>query len=351
MPSTLLAALLSGPAAHAQTFTEMGEVLGPDSNINFASLSVGSPTITWDSIHNQLIMIFESRTPDSEPLCNKGVWALGMATSSDGTNWTIQSTSVVMPTPSTGNGYACVAAHPAAVFTNVGANGRVQVYWKAESNTNCSGSFCEYTGIGRAYIDLDSNGDINNVTIQAGTVIAFPNGRYGGYPRVVRRGSNFYMAVQLYPNVHTFESTTPTTFSSGVLAFDPTDGDFSTTSWVYDEFMSPAMICNDNGIPFTLWLGSKDTNFGTTIAGGIGKTISLDYADWFTNLGASIEWFDDNDYRHFDAIRIEMGADGDDEYLLYYSVKDGSGNSTVHLAASDPTFDLSTDIPIGKVCP
>ncbi|MEN0064178.1 MAG: hypothetical protein AAGA48_18655 [Myxococcota bacterium] len=343
----LLALFSSLFGAQAQTFTELGQVMGPDVGISFASLSVGGPSITWDSIHNQLIMVFEARTPTTASDCNKGVWALGMATSTDGTNWNIESTSVVMPTPSTGNGYACVAAHPSAVFTNTGSNGRVQVYWKAESNTDCSGSFCEYTGIGRARIDLDASGGLGSVTIQAGTVIAFPSGRYGGYPRIVRVGSTFHMAVQLYPNVHTFTSNNPTTFTAGVLAFDPTNSDFSSSSWVYDEFMSPAMICGDDStFEYAMWLGSKDTDFGVTQQGGIGKSISTDFSTWFTNSTASITWAGDNNYRHFDAIKLDT-----DEYLLYYSVKDSGGDSTVHLAATDAAFDLSTDTPIGKVCP
>jgi len=341
-----LLANLSAPAG-AQTFSGLGQVLVPDAGISFASLSVGSPTITWDSRHDQLIMIFEALTPTTHANCSKGVWALGMATSTDGTTWTIESTAVVMPTPSTGNGYACVAAHPSAVFTNTGSNGRVQVYWKAESTTNCSGDFCEYTGIGRARINLDATGGLGSVTIQAGTVIDFPATRYGGYPRVVKDGSDFLLAVQLYPNVHTFTSTTPTSFSVGSLAFDPTDATFDNHSWVYDEFMSPAMICDDSGtFPYALWVGSKDTDFGVTQSGGIGKAVSNNFSTWFLNSTPSLSWSGDDAYRHFDAIKLDT-----DEYLLYYSQKDGSGNSSIFLTATDVNFDLATDTPIGKVCP
>ncbi|MEM6925294.1 MAG: hypothetical protein AAF602_00080 [Myxococcota bacterium] len=305
-----------------------------------------------------MIMIFESLTPTTHADCGKGVWALGMATSTDGENWTIESTEVVLPNPGGAGGvpYACVAAHPSAVFTTAGANGKVQVYWKAETYNLSGGAaacsapddFCEYTGIGRATINLNASGGLNNVSIQTSSVVDFPQGRYGGYPRIVQVDSTFYLTVQLYPDIHTFYSTSASTFPLGNsnLAFDADSSDWDTFGWVTDEFMSPAMICDDE-LPdeWALWLGSKDTNFGVTQSGGIGRATSDDFSTWFLSGTASHTWSGDDTMRHFDAIKLDT-----DEYLLYYSEKDTNGESTIHLLATDQNFDLSTDTPVGKVC-
>jgi len=343
----LVAAVLV-PRAHAQSFsfTEMGQVLGPDPGVTFASQSVGAPSITWDSRHSQLVMMFESRTPTTHADCAKGVWAVGMATSTDGTNWSIESTGVVMPDPTGTKPYACVAAHPAAVFTNVNPNGKVQVYWKGESQTTCAAVNCEYEGIGRAIVTLDATGGLGSVSIQAGPVIAFPATKYGGYPRAVKVGSTFYMTAQLYPYVYTFTSSNPSVFAGTQLAFSPDDPTFASYTWVYDEFMAPSVICDDSPMEFGLFVGSRDTDYGTVVQGAIGKAISANWTTWALSSTTSITFTGDDDYRHFDVIRLDSN-----EYLMYYSVKDASGNSTIHLAATDPGFDLSTDTPVGKVCP
>jgi len=342
---SLALVLLVGNEASAQTFTDMGQVLGPDGTVSFASLSVGSPSITWDSKHDQLIMIFESRTPMTHANCAKGVWALGMATSTDGLSWTIEPTRVVMPRPASGNGFACVAAHPAAIYTNAGANGKVQVYWKAESNTNCVGNYCEYTGIGRAVITLKASGGLKSVSIQAGAVLAFPNNRYGGFPRAVKLDSKFYLTTQLYPNVYSFDSTVPSSFGNSALAFDPTDAAYSSYTWVTDEFMAPSIVCNDSPMEFGLFLGSRDLEYGAVASGAIGKAISSDFATWYLGSTSSVSWTGDDTFRSFDVIRLDTN-----EYLMYYSKKDGSGNSTIHLAATDTGFDFATDTPVGKIC-
>ncbi len=350
-------AFASSPVA-AQSFTSMGQVLTPSGSVSFASRSVGAPSITWDSINDQMIMVFESLTPEpttgASYTCGKGVWALGMATSPDGiNNWTIDPTVVVMPKMTANHPYACVAAHPSAVFTPVG-NGRVQVYWKAESETDCTGTdHCEYTGVGRAVIHLTSGGAIDYVDIQTSSVLDFPEARYGGYPRVVKSNGDFYLALQIYPDIFTIKSNVKTTFNPDdrLRSFDQDSSDYDTYSWVTDEFMSPALICD--GTDFELFVGSKNTDFGTTISGGLGLAVSdttfFGSNFWALNASPYLTWTGDSSYRHFDAIKLASG-----DHLLYYSVKGGSGLSSIYLASTDTGFDLVDDFatyePLGKIC-
>ncbi len=368
---SLLGALVAPPTA-AQSFTDMGEVLAPDGGGGFAGSWIGAPSVTWDYLNNQLIMIFEAYTgySDAATTCDKGVWALGMARYSENQqgvwSWTVESTPILLPDytdSSSADWYECVAAHPAVVFTVPGAapDGRLQIYFKAESETNCSGTNCEYEGIARITADLDSSGALDTNGIGSPSLaIAFPVTRYGGFPRTISINGTYYIAAQLFPDIWTFTSSKPN-FTSRVasLALDLSSFPTGTYPWVREEFMSPALACDGEDIE--LFLGSKETALDQggnvyTVGGALARgysswtsdsvTFPTQMTTWFLNQASALTWSGDNDFRHFDVIKLDTG-----DYLVYHSVKDGSGGSSIYLEATDTNFELGvTHTPVGKVC-
>ncbi|HHO53790.1 MAG TPA: hypothetical protein ENK18_23685, partial [Deltaproteobacteria bacterium] len=59
-----LALALPGMArAQAFTFDDVNPVLAPDPGVLWASESIGAPAVTYDSIRDRFLMVFESRTP------------------------------------------------------------------------------------------------------------------------------------------------------------------------------------------------------------------------------------------------------------------------------------------------
>ena len=335
-------------SAQAQTWQFAGEVLAPDATIPFASESIGAPAVTYDSLHDQFIMIFEARTTLTDSRCPQGIWALGFATSPDGTTWTIDADPVLLPVPGSGTPYSCVAAHPAAVFGAIG-NGLVQVYFKAEEDTDScvtsSFSTCPYTGIGRLSISLDAAGEVNTVTVQASLVRELS--AVGGFPSAARDGGNFYLAYQEYPNVRFAESAVFTSFPLGDVAFDVTSN-FDPTGtgdsalgplWVYDEFFSPSLNCDAGFLfPWNMWVGSRDTNFGAVVQGGWGKGLRgvLSTSPWTLSESPVDTWANDQAWRHWDVLRLSTG-----DYLVWYSQKDQSGNNSIYFGGTTLTFNNS----------
>ncbi|HHO53791.1 MAG TPA: hypothetical protein ENK18_23690 [Deltaproteobacteria bacterium] len=345
--------LLLSTSARAQVFLDQGEVLAPDPGVLWASESIGAPAVTYDSIRDRFLMVFESRTPFTDASCPQGIWTLGLATSPDGTTWTIIPTPLLQPSPGSGTFYSCVAAHPAAVFSPTG-NGRMQVVFKAEQDTvGCGAGPCPYTGIGRLRVLFDAQGDVSTVNVQATPIL--PLTTAGGFPSIASDGSSYYMIYQSYPNVYFSQSGSFLSFPAGTLAFDvaafggaPGTADTAAAGpqWVYDEFFSPSLICDDSvPFPWAVWVGSRDTNFGAVINGAWGKGIrTAAVADWLLATTPTKTWANDDDWRHWDMLRLITG-----DYLMWYSKKDALGNNSIYFGGTTLTFNNS-DVQ-SRACP
>ena len=344
--SVLVAVLGVASPAHAQTFTyQTAAVLEPDSGITWASESVGSPSVAYDTIHDRFLMAFESRTPTEDADCPQGVWALGLATSADGINWTIETTAMVEPTPSSGNYYSCVAAHPAAVFRAVN-DGELYVLFKAEqAESSCAGAACPYTGIGGVRLTFNAAGNVSLRTITASPVLTL-NGP-GGHPSFVQDSGTFRMLYQEYPDIYRTSSTNINSFPAGTLTFDASYDwlGLEGVSWEYDEFKSPSVLCDDSvAFPFAAWVGSVDTSFGAVLEGAWGKAISTVGVTWDLATSPSETWSNDDDWRHWDMLRLVTG-----DYLVWFSERDVSGDSSIYFGGTSLVFNNS-DVE-SRICP
>lgn len=98
----------------------------------FTKNGLGSPTVVWDSDQERYLMLFETRTTDPTPTCAYGEWAVGVAWSVDGIDWTVWDGPVLNP----GSGFrTCVVAHPTALYED----GEVHVWFKAHDDVGPTG--------------------------------------------------------------------------------------------------------------------------------------------------------------------------------------------------------------------
>jgi hypothetical protein len=147
----MLALFLS--AALASVFDQdLGVVLSPGASPLTAN-GISAPTVVWDPDDQLFVMFFETKTDASTAGgCAAGKWSIGAASSVDGVTWDVWDQPVVSPTP--GTPYACVAAHPAAVYDN----GQFHLWFKAEQGTAVVGTpawgTTNYAGVGYATVDV-----------------------------------------------------------------------------------------------------------------------------------------------------------------------------------------------------
>lgn len=154
----MLSLLASVALAQQGPFTtDLGAVLLPSAS-PLTARGIGSPTLAYDEVDETYVMFFETRLDDpndggaDNPNCPNGRWAIGAASSQDGTSWDVWSSYVVEPTANTP--YSCVAAHPAVLYDA----GVFHLWFKAEQGTNFSGTpawgTTNYSGVGYASVDL-----------------------------------------------------------------------------------------------------------------------------------------------------------------------------------------------------
>lgn len=160
--------------AMAQTFTEdLGLVLHPSASPLTAN-GIGSPSVVFDPVDQTYLMFFETRIAAADTVCPNGQWGIGVASSQDGLAWDVWPTLVAAPEPdpvvsADRTPYACVAAHPAAVYDA----GTVHLWFKAEQGAfegdgvtpiiNRGWGTNNFSGIGYATVDLsldDKTADI-----------------------------------------------------------------------------------------------------------------------------------------------------------------------------------------------
>jgi len=351
----MAAALCALPASSALAQTAAswtflgGSVLSPQSTVTFASESIGSPSVVYDSIRDRFVMVFESRTPSTDPDCPAGIWALGMATSPNGTTWTMTTSPLLLPVPGSGNYFSCVAAHPAAVFLG-GGNGSMQVFFKAQQDTAACATTIpswgcgEYTGVGRMRVRFDAVGAVQSISVQASPALSPAGGVAEGYPSVIKDGSTFYMAVQHYPNIELSSSASFTTFPAPTPVIELKDH-LGVVPWVDDEFFNPSLMCDDSvAFPFAMFVGGRDTSFAKIRSGAMSKAISSASILWALSATPQVEWSTDDEYRHWDTQRLITG-----DYLLWFTERDANGDNFIRFGATNLVFNNS-DVA-GRICP
>jgi hypothetical protein len=350
----LTLAQLSTGAANAQALAwsfVAGSVLSPDPAIAFMSQSIASPTVAWDSNRARFLMLFESRTTVVDPNCPAGVWAIGVATSPDGITWTPRTNPILNPTPGSGTYYQCVAAHPTMLYNSNG-NGTVVGWFKAEQGTvvaPCPAWGCgNATGIGRVRVVLNAAGTPLSTSVSATPVWA-SNGLTIGFPKMTKVGNDFRMALQVYPDIWTAESTNLNSFSPSVAL---TVAEMQTAvSYAQDELFNPSTICNDDPalvFPNAMFVGARDTAFGAVVDAGWSKAmldqVSLTY---FLETTPQQTWTNNNEWRHFDVHKLNTGTD---EYVVWFDEKDpATGNLSIRFGGTDIAIS-GTDL-VSKVCP
>jgi hypothetical protein len=331
-------------------------VLEPDPAITFMSQSIGAPSVVYDTIRGRFFMVFETRTPTVDARCPQGVWGIGAATSTDGINWTPFATPILEPTPGNGRFYSCVAAHPSAMFfpNNPSANGGIVVVFKGEQDTDACDVItpswgCDTaTGFGRIQIALDAAGDPSSITIRSRPIYQ-PAGNVFGYPKIVRDGTMYHMLYQDWPDIWSVEGTNLLGLSSPDIALDVSDYN-STLTWVEDEFYNPSLVCDDDpAFPYATFVGGRSLNAtgSAVLLGGWGKGIDDIWGDanqFLLDATPQQDFANNDDWRHFEVTKLSTG-----EYLVWYSEKDVSGNSSIYMGGTTLSFNNS-DV-VSRVCP
>ncbi len=294
---------------------------------------VGAPTVMWDQFRSRYVMFFETRLPDTDPECTVGMWGLGMATSTDGVNWTPNATALLKPVA--GTYYSCVAAHPSGFQL---LNDTIMIYFKAEQASDAcaisepSWGCARFTGIGRLQVYFNAAGGVRKTTAYATPIlkIAVDN----GFPKVTLKVDTYYMFHAQRPNVwlatskklHGFTLKSAATLLPGFV------------SWGPDEAFSPSVVCEvDDGLPLTVYPGGKDLVGVPPLisAASWGRGVSADGLSVLMDADPYFTWNDDLQWRHWEVLRL--GATG--EHLLYYSEKDpGTGNPRIRMASTTPTW-------------
>lgn len=331
---------------------------------------IGSPSVTYDPYNDQYVMAFKSLLdPADYPAgsftdCPVGVWGIGLATSSDGLSWTVQSTPLLLPAD--GEHYECVLAHPSIMYDG----SKWRLWFKAEQGTDAcavttpSWGCHQYTGVG--YAELN-NADLNSGswTLNSTPVINRPtNATHLGYPDVIRHdedGETWYtMFVEFQTEIFTFTSDDGLVWSQN----DPFETiRYGNMPWVQDwnandtEFYNIASSCQDSGSRQTVVaVGAREIVTWPTIDDiRMGFVSSSGDFSHFDSVTSSLITGQSGDvpYRHFDILNI-----GDGHFLVYYTEKDTTdGNKVkVKVASTDSTWNGTTvtwgssDI-IPKICP
>ncbi len=302
---------------------------------------VGSPSVIRRAIHDDYLMVFESRLTDTDAVCPAGIWGIGLATSTNGYDWTVEPSPIV--TPAEGTYYRCVAAHPNIIIDDDGSD--VHLYFKAEQGTDaCDTSTptwgCNrYTGVGY----LKFNGTTGAIITEAAEPVVSQDKAFG-FPSVVKVDGTYNMMLATYPSFYLATALAPegpwTTQVNPVM--EP-----GVIAWASTEVYNPSLVCEGDTAPlppyeFSNFFGGRTTDgmWGPITDGGVGEAISTNGTNWF--LGTTPFTFsDDTSWRHWEAVRAGSA------YLLYFSEKDAQGRNNIGLAATGDEWsdaDVATDI-------
>ncbi len=350
MRSLLTAAIgvfLASPAMAQQPgdFTLWPDVIADSGLAGYTGNGVGAPTVAYDSTRDRYLMVFETRldSPTNPGAsCPVGTWGLGIATSPDGvSNWVGGPRPLLEPT--SGTFYACVAAHPTALYD--ATSDQLFVFFKAEDEGTSATDLSRYEGIGRIRVRFRANGSIKSV-LKDSVPVANGAGVAGadlGFPRVIHDGGEFVMALTIRPNTYIARSSATTGFS-----LDPlpalTVSDFAAAGWANNELFNPALLCDEGAFKYTLFQGGRTILGGVIASAGWSRAISSDATTWFESVDPFYQWSGGDSWRHWDALRV-----GTSDYLVWFAEKDANGKPRVRLTSTVSNWN-NADV-YSKQCP
>lgn len=341
--SLLAAVLLTAAPALAQVPADW--TIHPDVLLTAADVpwgeTIGSPSVVYNTRDGNYYMFFESRLTQTDPNCPAGVWGIGLATSPNGLDsWTVRSTPIIAPNPSSSTFFSCVAAHPGAIYRELAQGGAIDLFFKGQQATDAcdvtvpSWGCEEYTGIGRYRIRFDSSGNFFDQTLFTTPVHNIDSNF--GYPKPLRYtdaggSTTWYMTYTDYPNVQRLSANAP----GGPWTDEGTMLDVanSAATWVENEFFSAAPTCREAGaFPFEVFVGGRDTRYAFVLAGAVGKAVSITGVPGSWNIGPTpfFEFLGDDDFRHWDVLRLESA----NEYLMWYDERDINGNNQIRFTST-----------------
>lgn len=312
-------------ASDFQVDTAAGVVL---SSVGWSTGGIGAPSVIVDRVAGApgpFLMAFETQI-GTDPSCPRGVWAIGLATSPDGVNWTDVGAPLLQPTLPVASDYACVAAQPTIVQHDGGPD--IAMFFKAEDQTG-------YRGIGSLVFRW--NGSQYEVTEPF--VNVWTSTTNFGHPRAVWDNGTYRVAFNQLLGAYT-TSGTPSALGEPVLAFAKNFAPYGP-----DEAYNPAIACDANG-DFQMFIGGRDLTRGVVTSLGIGRRPSDGTLSTFgpgpeplisTTKG-------DIELRHWDVIRV-----GEDDYVMYFAEKATTGVPLVRMARTSQLTDYTA--LQDKACP
>lgn len=274
------------------------------SDVSWSIGGVGAPSVIYDRQHGTWLMAFETQSGDASADCPVGEWAIGLATSTDGTTWTDSGAPIVSPTAMTY--YRCVTAHPSIVEHD----GIITVFFKAEREAGV------FAGVGRVLLTWNGSGYTASVP-DASPVLALAQDF--GFPRVVYDGvaGVYRMALTQRPSMH-FASGSGTSFT-----MNPSPGaQPGFQPWARDEIFSPALMCRDNG-KYDLLMGGRQRSSGSITKQVVNVVSTTDLVTFKPERPLFDTDLGDAEKRHWDALPLKNGG-----ILMYYSTLDGPGGQS-----------------------
>lgn len=304
-----------------------GVLLDTD-DVGWTSGGIGAPTVVYDSASGLMVMVYETNTGTAAN-CPVGTWGLGMATSSDGLNWTDIGGPLIAPTG--GTYYSCVAAHPGLVDR---APGTLVLFFKGEQASDAcdvttpSWGCNQYTGIGRATLTWNAGAGAYQLTGPTAAPALVTSGNFG-YPKGIYQGGEYHVAYTQYPDLYVARGSTTLSTVVGPVWMA---GD---SAWASDELRSPAPSCNGTD-PFQVHVEGGASTLGR-LDGPDEESLEEGPSMWDVLVG-------DPALRHHDALPLANGG-----WFVVFDTLDGPGGTNrVQYAVSDATW-APTDLG-SKTC-
>ncbi len=320
---------------------------------------VGSPSVEWDPITNQFIMVFEYKTDIVSALCTGGVWGLGIARSPDNVTWTVDANPLYVPTPGDGTYYSCVTAHPAVMWSENSIDGTagddLRVYFKAQQGTDAclagtpSWGCNTYTGVGDILVELDAAGLVENIDI-APVPDVYMDQEFG-YGNVIQRGSDgkYVMLLQQKAletsrrwDIYALSSFDERSgWGSAYKVMQPS----TAISWASNELYTPTLMCMPQvGANFPLrafiaghtYTGAAITSAGWAVTN---NNNGLGYL-WTVPGAPQFSWTNGDEWKHLDGLRI-----GPDEYMIWFAEKNtATGKIQIRTGSTTNNVFTSADV-------
>jgi len=365
--AALLASASPALAQDVHFFDDNGDgeadVLIPQSEWpEWAARGTGSPTVVFDEVAEEWVMLFEVRLSEAyvdslggdyescQPRVDRPpvVWAIGRATSPDGlTGWSIDPEPVVLPAVDTWR--PCSTAHPWVVVSE----GTWHLYYKAEQGFEPCPPDSDpppwgcgrMTGVGYATStdggqtwDLVDDGlpmlEIGSFGFP--TVVAFQE------PGAALEDTTWTMLLTRDDGLYLAQSDDP-----GVgWELDEANPVLAPGTWSFaqDAWFQPSLTCAAQGetFPYSAWIGGDNLTGGS----GFDRLNSLDGVEWLGDGRPIVAWDGEPLWRHWDVVRV-----GDEAYV-YYTTRGDDNAISVRLmkVGDDPTFDLDPALWSGRAC-